>query len=253
MWIDSHSHINFPQLYPQTEKIISRAEKESFYALIDCGVNLETSLKSLKISAQYAFVYSIIGFHPSYAKDFTPQIIEEYKKLIKENKKIIGIGEVGLDNKTAVPVETQEKILLEMLNLAQSQNLPVIIHNRGYGDRILNIIKNFKLKSVLFHCFSQNKEFARKIADKGFFMSFAGNITYPKADNIRQAAKYAPWENILAETDSPYLAPQAIRGKINTPLYVQEIYKTLAQEKNIDIEKVKIKIKENFQKLFFTP
>ncbi len=250
MWIDSHCHINFPKLFPQAERIIFQAKEQGFFAVIDCGVNLETSLKSSEISSKYKLVYSIIGFHPSYAEEFSPEVIKEYQRLIKENRKIVGIGEIGLDNKTKVPIGIQKKVFLEMAGFAQEQNLPVIIHNRGYEEEVLQILSGFKLRNVLMHCFSQNSEFAKKVLDKGYFLSFAGNITYPKAENIREAAKYAPLGQILTETDSPYLAPQIVRGKTNTPLYVKEIYETISREKNIPLQKVKSQVKRNFCRIF---
>ncbi|MBN2119913.1 MAG: YchF/TatD family DNA exonuclease [Candidatus Omnitrophica bacterium] len=249
MLIDCHCHLSFPDFSNDLDKVLKSLEN-SLYAAIESAVNLENARNAIKLFSGCNLIKFSLGFHPYYAQDFNPGVIQEYSRFIENNKRIVAIGEVGLDTKSTVAIEKQKEVFSEFMDLAKEYNLPLFIHNRGFKETILKMLKEKGLKKVVFHCFSQDKEFIKEVASCGYFASFATNITFKKADILREAIKLAPEELILTETDSPYLAPQAIRGKRNNPLYVKEGLMEIARIKNKDPNAMKEIILENAKRIF---
>jgi len=245
MLIDAHCHIN--SLNKSTlNETLSLASNN--YIFIDSSINVNSAELSLEISRAYPFIYSAIGFHPFSAKEFSDTTIETYKKLIQENKKILAIGEIGLDETAETPRESQEKILKAFFALAKDTGLPILIHNRLKEPIIFNLLDDFfsSYEKVIFHCFSYNYEMLQRITGKGGSVSFSLNILRKKKDIIDSLAKCPP-ENLLLETDSPYMR---INNRPSTPLDIREVYNLAASVRQIPVKDLEEVVLANFKKTF---
>jgi TatD DNase family protein len=244
MLIDIHCHLNCLSL-EEREKILSLANS---YLFVDSSINYQTSLESIKLSKNYSFIYSSLGFHPFYAEAFKDSLKEEYQRLIKENKKVIALGEIGLDYKAKVSLKEQEKILCIFLKLAKENNLPLVIHNREESWRVLKILDDFfsSYEKIVFHCFSYSTSVLKKITEKKGYISFSLNILRKK-EEIITSLKNCPLECLLLETDSPYMK---IRNRNSFPYDIKEVYSFVADLKSIEKKELEEKIFYNTKRLF---
>lgn len=215
---------------------------------IDSSIDLDSSLASLELSGKTGFVYSALGFHPFSGENFSPAIIDEYSKLIDSNRKVVAIGEIGLDFKAGISLKEQEDILAAFLKLAKSKDLPVIIHNRRQDEKILDVLDRYftSYSKVILHCFSYGEDFLAKVVERGGFVSFSLNILRKKGKVIR-ALKHCPRDNLLLETDSPYMR---IEGEPSTPRDISQTYSVAAEVKNIDRQDLEAIISANAKGLF---
>jgi len=245
MLVDSHCHLNSLSKITR-EDIISSSGNG--YCFIDSSIDLNSSKISLDISSQSDFVYSALGFHPFSGKSFSQSLVKEYEKLIDSNKKIVAIGEIGLDYKAESSIEIQEDILSAFIELAKGKNLPVMIHNRWQDNKILDILDKFysDYSKVVFHCFSFGPDLLSKIIEKGGFVSFSLNILRKK-EEITQSLVKCPMNNLIFETDSPYMR---LSGKPSTPLDIDKTYKAAAEIKGISEEELEGAVSLNIEKLF---
>jgi TatD DNase family protein len=245
MWIDVHCHIN---CFPRNEiKDLVSSCKESLF--IDSSTNYRTSLLSLEISKEHRFIYSSLGFHPFWAEEFSDETINKYEKLIDSNLgKVIAIGEVGLDFKAETPLEEQERIFGEFINLAKRKNLPLIIHNRLNSFKILNVLDNFfsSYEKIIFHCFSYSEDFLEKIISKKGYVSFSLNLLRKKEELI-ESLKRCPLEHLILETDSPYMK---IENRPSSPLDIKKLYSFVANIRSVKEEILKESIFSNVKKVF---
>ncbi|MGE4358175.1 MAG: TatD family hydrolase, partial [Candidatus Omnitrophota bacterium] len=240
MLVDTHCHLDFPEFDKDREEVLKRAEDVGIKYLINIASDYTSNLKSLELANTYPQIYTALGIHPHYAKDVDETVLERIRNLAKGNKKVVAIGEIGLDfYKNLSPREIQIEIFNQFLELSQELTLPLIIHCRNAQKEILEMLKNKKgsLKGV-FHCFSGDKDFLKEVLDLGFYVSFTANITYPNAENLRELVKETPIERILLETDSPFLPPQEKRGMRNEPAYLSYLVKTLAELKGLSEDDV---------------
>ena len=255
--IDSHAHIDFPQFAEDREAMLDRARAVGVSTLLAIGTGPGPGPQKLDAALPFAdqrdWIYATIGIHPHEAKEVTPAHLDELAKLAK-HPKVIAWGEIGLDYfYDHSPKEAQQKVFREQMALAHSAKLPIIIHCRDAWTDCLSMIEQHWRPSGLggiLHCFTSTLEDARRGIEMGFMISFAGNSTYPKTQNIRDVAKQLPLENILIETDSPYLAPQVYRGKRNEPAYVAEVARTLATVRDLTPDEVGAATSENFRRFF---
>jgi len=218
------------------------------YLFIDSSINYHDTLASLPLAQKYPFIYLTIGFHPFCAKEFCKDVLAQYEKLARDNSKIIGIGEIGLDYKADISQREQEEILSSFLVLADQCHLPVLIHNRFPSPRILDILDGiFKsYENIVFHCFSYSRDLLNKILSKGGFVSFSLNILRKK-DELLDSFASCPLENIFLETDSPYMK---INGRISSPLDIREVYAFAAAFKGIEEKRLQEAILANAKKVF---
>jgi len=253
--IDSHAHIDFPQFDEDREAMLERARAAGVSTLlaIGTGPGPEKLDSALPFAEQHDWIYATVGIHPHEAKEVTSQHLEQLASLAK-HPRVIAWGEIGLDyHYDFSPRETQHRVFRDQLALARNAKLPVIIHCREAWDDCLAILKEVWSPSALggiLHCFSSTLEDAQRGVEMGFLISFAGNSTYPKAQNLRDIAKALPLTNILIETDAPYLAPQPYRGKRNEPAYVAEVAKAIASVRNLPAEDVASATASNFRRFF---
>jgi TatD DNase family protein len=253
--IDSHAHIDFPQFDEDRATMLERARAAGVTTLLAVGTGPgpEKLDAAIPYAEQNDWIYTSVGIHPHEAKQATPEHLSKLAGLAR-HRKVIAWGEIGLDyHYDFSPRETQERVFRDQLSLASEARLPVIIHCReAWTDCLAILEKEWRGTGLggIFHCFSGTLEEARGGREMGFYISFAGNVTYPKSQNLRDVAKALPLDRMLIETDSPYLAPQAKRGKRNEPAFVAEVARTLASVRDLRVEEVAVATAENFRRLF---
>jgi TatD DNase family protein len=253
--IDSHAHIDFPQFAEDRDAMLARARAAGVETLlaIGTGPGPEKLDAAIPYAETHDWIYSSVGIHPHEAKEMTPAHLAELERLAK-HPKVIAWGEIGLDYfYDHSPRDVQARVFSDQMNLARAAKLPIIIHCRdAWTDCLAQIEAEWKSSGIggVLHCFTGTVAEAKRGLEMGFMISFAGNSTYPKAQNIRDVMKEMPLENILIETDAPYLAPQAYRGKRNEPAYVAEVAKTLASVRNLSPEEAATRTAENFRRFF---
>jgi TatD DNase family protein len=253
--VDSHAHIDFPQFAEDRDAMLDRARAAGVTTLlaIGTGPGPEKLDSALPFAEQHDWIYATVGIHPHEAKEVTPSHLDELAKLAK-HPKVIAWGEIGLDYfYDHSPREVQQKVFRDQMDLAKKAKLPIIIHCRDAWSDCMNILEEVWRPAGLggiLHCFTSTPEDARRGIEMGFLISFAGNSTYPKTQNLRDVAKALPLEKILIETDAPYLAPQAYRGKRNEPAYVAEVARTLASVRNLSPDELAAATSDNFRRLF---
>jgi TatD DNase family protein len=253
--IDSHAHIDFPQFDDDRDAMLERARAAGVATLlaIGSGPGPEKPDAAIPFAEQHDWIYATIGTHPHEAKDLRPQHVDQLTKLA-QHPKVIAWGEIGLDYfHDHSPRDVQEQVFRNQLALARQARLPIIIHCRDAWPDTLRILDEVWRPTGfggILHCFTSTLEDAQRGLDMGFLISFAGNSTYPKAANLRDVAKALPLENIVIETDSPFLAPQGFRGKRNEPALVAEVAKAIASVRNLHAEEVASATAANFRRFF---
>jgi len=254
MIIDSHCHLDYPSLYGQLDDVIMRASRNKVKFLLTICTTLKSFEKIKLIINKYKNIYGTFGIHPHETKNFTNINSKFISDLKKKNKKIIGIGETGLDyyyNHSDKKI--QKRSFIEHIKAASELNIPVIVHSRNAENDTFDILKsekkNLNLK-VLIHCFTGSKDFAKKLIDINCFISVSGIITFNNSSPLSDAIASIPLENLLVETDSPYLSPIPYRGKVNEPSYIIHTTQKLSQIKNISNEDVMFYTTNNFKKIF---
>jgi TatD DNase family protein len=253
--IDSHAHIDAPQFAEDREAMLGRARVAGVSALlaIGTGPGPEKLDAALPLAEAHDWIYTTIGIHPHEAREVTEAHLDELARLAK-HPKVIAWGEIGLDYfYDHSPRDVQERVFRDQMALAREARLPIIIHCRDAWADCLKLLEEVWRPAGLggiLHCFTSTLEDARRGLDMGFLISFAGNSTYPKTQNLRDVAKALPLENILIETDCPYLAPQAYRGKRNEPAYVAEVARTLASVRDLPAEEFAARTAGNFRRFF---
>lgn len=254
MLIDTHCHIHFDDFADTTvEALLERAEQAGVKKMMLIGTDPVTNKQVLEVSAKYPQLHCSLGFHPHDAKDFTPDYLAEVEKMAA-SVKVKAIGEIGLDYfRNLSSKEQQIETFEAMCDLASKLHLPIIVHDRDAHDDIVEIlVRKAKTKGIqgVIHCFSGDESFAKKMIDIGFYLSFAGNITFKNAENLRQVIRCIPLDSMLIETDSPYLTPVPHRGKRNEPSFVKFVAEQIMSIKNISLEEVAAVTTANAQKVF---
>lgn len=247
--IDSHCHLEFDNFDHDREQMLARLQ-EKLELAIQVASDISSNQKVIDYILRYPFIYGALGLHPHDSKDFTPQF-ETWLSQNISHPKILAVGEIGLDYfKIHSPVETQKHVFRQLLRFAKLVQKPVIIHSREAFEDIFKILNEEKMEQVLFHCFSENWDNARRILDQGFMISLSATITYPKNQTGQEVAAKIPLDRLLLETDAPFLSPQAFRGKRNEPAYVEYTAKKVAELKAIPLELVINKTTENAKRFF---
>lgn len=258
MLIDTHCHLDFKDFDPDRDEVINRARARGVGLIVNVGSSLEGSRRSVELAEKYDFIYASVGVHPHDAEKMTYDIFKELENLASR-KKVVAIGEVGLDYyRDLSPREIQKKIFREFVSLSKKLNLPLILHNRDSHQDMLKILKeefsasggkDQRIKGVM-HCFSGDENFLRECLNMGLYISFTCNLTFKNANNLRVIAKKAPIEKILLETDAPFLAPQEYRGKRNEPAHVALLAEELSRIHGLSLGDIERITTHNANKLF---
>lgn len=247
MLIDTHCHL-YPIEYKDSEKIIKECLKKDISIILN-GIDKESNFEVIKLSKKYNNVYASIGYDHSTVDKITTQDIQLLEQQIKNNK-IIAIGEIGLDyywvkdNK-----EKQKELFIKMLDLAEKYNLPIIVHAREAEKDVYEILKNYKLKGSM-HCYQGSIEYAKKFIELGYYIGIDGPITYKNNKKIKELLTDIGIENVLVETDSPYLSPELKRKEKNTSLNLIYIIKKVSEILDLEEEYVIKKLEINTKKVF---
>lgn len=250
MLIDTHCHLDFPDFDIDRDEVIKRAKNKGIGYIVNIGSSIEGSKSSLELSKEYDFIYATVGLHPHEADRFNKEAQATLEELAK-NDKVVAIGECGLDYyKNYSKVENQKTLFIYLVKLAKDLNLPLVIHNRQANVDTLKILKQVMPKRIVVHCFSGDEHFLKKCLDLGFFISFTCNITYKKAQNLRNLVKIVPLERLFLETDAPFLAPEGLRGKRNEPSYVEHLAQEISRIKELSIEEVARATTDNAKRFF---
>lgn len=247
MYTDTHCHVLSTDYY-DTDSVLSNLENCNIQRVIINGYNLESNKEVVALSSKYPYVYGALGMHP----DNLDEDQDENLKYILEhidNDKIIAIGEIGLDyyhNKDNK--EKQINLLKKLLEIAEKNNLPVIIHNRDATDDLLRIVKEYHLKGII-HCFTGSIETAKEYIKLGYKLGIGGVLTF-KNSKLRETLKEIPITSILLETDSPYLSPEPLRGLPNEPANLNFVAKELSKIYNLNQDELAEKLEKNYADIF---
>ena len=254
MIIDSHCHLEYEPMSLDLNETISRANRDGVKYLLTISTTDKSLKKILKITSDYNCVYGTYGIHPHEAKNPKDIKCDEIINKVNLSKKIIGIGETGLDfyyNHSAK--KDQINSFEEHINAAQSSNLPLIVHTRSAETETLLLLKKKKKEKdfkILIHCFTGSRDFAFKLLDLNAFISASGVVTFKKSIELAATFKDIPNNRILVETDAPYLAPVPLRGKTNEPSYIIHTVKFLSDLKKISFKNFSEITTTNFFDLF---
>jgi TatD DNase family protein len=253
--VDSHCHLADREFDEDRDQVVARARQAAVnhLLLIGTGSSYEEIGAVLPLTEQIDGAYAAAGIHPHEARHFLPSDLSGLRQFAEHNK-FLALGEVGLDyHYDHSPRETQLAILIRQFELARELKLPLIIHCREAWREFRDAVKTHWRGSGLggiLHCFTGTREDAFDLLDCGFTVSFSGNITFKNAAGLREVAQQIPADRLLAETDSPYLAPVPYRGKRNEPAYVREVVRALAALRNLAEDEMAIQILENFKRFF---
>ncbi len=236
---DTHAHYNDEKFEGIVEQTIEENRKSGVVKVNNIGYNLESSIKAIELSNKFEDQYAVIGIHPSdVGKCTVAQIEELYNK--KNNGKIVAIGEIGLDyywvkdNK-----EEQKALFIEQIELANRLKLPIVVHSRDASLDTYTTLKEHPAKfGTLLHCFSPTEDLVRLVLENGYMVAFGGNITYNRAKSFQKYMDMIPVEQILVETDAPYLPPVPLRGTLNSSKNLPIILEKLAEYKHMDVEEL---------------
>ena len=253
MLIDTHCHLNSQELRLKSRILISRAHEAGVKRMVIVGCDYEDSCEAAGMSEDFSQfgLYASIGIHPHEAKRYD-RIPREFYRLIK-SEKVIAVGEIGLDyHYDNSPHDVQKKIFELQLEFARENNMPVILHIRDAIDDAMKILRNYKDLNLLFHCYSGGLEYLDEIIEDGNICAFGGAVTWSgkNSDALREVVRRIPIENLVCETDSPYMSPVPYRGKENEPSYVKYVYEAVARERNMSIEELEEKVEDNAEKFF---
>jgi TatD DNase family protein len=238
MLIDTHCHLDFPEFDADRPQVLKRAQDAGVDYVINIGSSLAGSVNSVNLARDYPNIFAVVGCHPHDAADFSGADIETIKSLAK-SEKVVAIGEIGLDYfRNLSPQGIQQEIFTSLLRLAKLLDLPVVIHSRDAQADTLQILDAEGVKKAIVHCFGGDLSFLKSCIDRGYLVSFTCNVTYKKAQAVREAVKSAPLERICLETDAPYLSCEGNRGKRNEPWYVKTLAEEIAKIKEVSVEEI---------------
>lgn len=231
MYIDTHCHV-LHDYYDDIDEIINKCKNNDVSKIIISGCDIETNKEVLELVNKYDIIYGTIGFHPTELNDFKEEYFDFLEKNIM-NKKIVGIGEIGLDyHYEDTDKNKQINVFTRQLEIAEKYDKPIVVHSRDSIQDTYNILSNYKLKGSI-HCFSGSVEMAKLFVKLGYKLGVGGIITYKNAKNIKEVVKNIDLSYILLETDSPYLSPEPYRGTKNDPSNIPFIAETIADIKNV--------------------
>ncbi len=251
-FIDTHVHI--PIIKGSEDDVVKEAGKNNVQILLNVGYDLKSSIASQELALKYSNIFASIGLHPHYISESEWQTLWAWSSEVLKNKdsRIVAWGETGLDYvRSKTEKKIQQKYFDLQIAMAKTYQLPLIIHHREAEDDMLNLLTRYAPIKGVMHCFSStNPAFAEKILSMGLMVSFAGNLTYPSSNQLRSIASMIPIENVLLETDAPYLSPVPHRGRENHPGFLPEIYTLFADLRKISLERLCLQLYNNANKLF---
>jgi TatD DNase family protein len=251
MFIDSHCHLNFPELAENLDALLENMRNNEVSHALCVGVNLEDFPQIQYLAEQHEQIYASVGIHPDYELETEPT--QELLEQMAQHPKVIAIGETGLDYfRLKGDLDWQRERFRIHIRAAKECAKPLIIHTRVAAQDTLRIMSEEGADQIggVMHCFTESLEVALAAIEMNFYISFSGIVTFKKANLIKEVARQVPLDRLLIETDAPYLAPVPFRGKLNQPAYVKHVAEEIAKLREISLEEVGRASTENFRRLF---
>jgi TatD DNase family protein len=250
MLVDTHCHLDFAQFDPDRDAVIQRAGDAGIGYFVNIGATLDSSNAACELAEKYAQVYAGVGIHPHDADVFN-QEVEERLRQLASRKKVVAIGETGLDYyRNLSSKEHQLQAFNRQIQLAKDFNLPLVIHSRQAEAEVMQVLKSAMPVRAVIHCFSGDEIFLKGCLDSGFYISFTCNITYKKAQGLRDMLKLTPLEKLMLETDAPYLSPEGFRGKRNEPMQIKLLAEAVSLIRGVSVEEIADKTTQNAREFF---
>ena len=252
-FFDSHAHYNDEKFEEDRNEILTKVKSENVTKITCAGYNIKSSKLAVNLSKQYDFLYATVGISPNDIDDVELDKIGTIQELA-QNDKVVAIGEIGLDYYWKEPEpEIQKYWFIRQLELAREIKLPIIVHSRDAARDTLDIIKAERAEEIggVIHCFSYGMELAREYLQMGFYLGIGGVITFRNAKKLKEVVKYAPLDQLVLETDCPYLSPEPNRGKRNSSLNLPYVAEQIGKIKGIPADEVIAITSRNAEKLFF--
>ena len=257
MFVDSHAHIDGEEFDADREEVLARARAAGVRAILNVGTgdphggHLE---RAVAVAEEYEGVYAAVGVHPHDAKLFDEEAERKLLRLLGSSERVVALGEIGLDfHYDNSPREVQREVFARQLRMAREARKPVVIHSREADEETVRILREEWSGAgvgCVMHCFGGSVRMAEQVLEMGSYVSFAGNVTFKKADALRDAARVVPLKRLLVETDCPFLSPVPFRGRRNEPAHVVETARFLAELRGVTVEELGRTTSENFYRLF---
>ena len=254
MLVDSHAHIDDSRFDADRDAVLERAAAAGIELIVNIGADMASSARSIALAEKYPQIYAAVGMHPHDAKEMQEQDYSQLQRWVA-HPKVVAIGEIGLDyHYDLSPRPVQKEVFLRQLDIARQTGKPFIVHEREAHADTFEIIRTAaKGLAGVFHCFSGSIETAREYLKLGFYISVAGPVTFPKSAKTKEVARYVPLDRLLVETDSPYLTPQAFRGRRNEPAHVRLVAEEIAALRNLPLAELALATTQNARRLFRIP
>lgn len=250
--IDTHAHLNDSKFAPDIDEVLARARNAGVGGIIVCGYDLDSSRSAVDLAARFEPIYATVGVHPHDAKSYTADTQTAIEELSR-GEKVLAIGEIGLDYHYDFSPRHQQIAAFEaQLELAWKLQLPIVVHSRESNEEALEVLSRSARNIIgcVFHCFSGDEAFARRVLGMGFYIGVDGPVTYKASEKLRRVVEVCPLDRLLVETDCPYLTPVPHRGKRNEPAYVRFVAEEVARIKGVALEELASRTSENARRLF---
>jgi TatD DNase family protein len=251
MWFDSHCHLHICERDASLDDLLRRAKTNGVEQMVAIGIDVASSERALAIAREQVGVYSSAGVHPNDATSWTEEAGERIDELLTHDE-VVAVGETGLDfYRDYTPHDVQRAVFRDHIDLAKGHRKPLVIHTRDSTTAAIEALESVEPPSqLIFHCWSGTPDELRRALDLGAHISFAGNVSFKSADNLREAARLVPADRLLIETDSPFLAPVPHRGEPNEPRFVAAVGRAIAEARGEDEADVALSTMTNAQQIF---
>lgn len=251
MLFDTHAHLDDHAFDPDRDALLAALPGQGIGLLMNPGCSLATSRAACALAREHSWIYAAVGSHPDAAAEVTPEVLEEYRRLIRENPKVKAIGEIGLDyHYEDVPRNIQQEAFLAQMELAREAKLPVIVHERDAHADGMTVVRHFPEVTGVFHCYSGSLEMARELVERGWYIGFTGVLTFKNARRALEVAADLPLDRIVLETDCPYMSPEPFRGKRNDPGRLYRMAEALSALRGLPVEEIETITMENGKRLY---
>ena len=251
MLFDTHAHMDDRAFDADRDALLSSLPGLGVGLLMNPGCSLQSSRAASELSRRYPFVYAAVGSHPDAANEVDETVLDEYRRLVRENPKIKAVGEIGLDyHYEDIPREIQKRAFRAQMALAEELRLPVIVHEREAHQDGMDIVSEFPAVTGVFHCYSGSVEMAKWLISRGWYIGFTGVLTFKNARKALEVAASIPLDRIVLETDCPYMSPEPFRGRRNDPGRLYRMAESLASLRGLSREEVEAVTLENGKRLY---
>ena len=251
MLFDTHAHMDDHAFDADREDLLRALPQAGLALVMNPGCSLESSRNACALAKNYDYIYAAVGSHPDVADEVNETVLEEYRRLVRENPKVKAIGEIGLDyHYEDIPRELQKEAFRAQMALAAELDLPVIVHEREAHEDGMKIVEEFPTVKGVFHCYSGSLEMAKWLIARGWYIGFTGVLTFKNARKAIEVAANIPLDRLVLETDCPYMAPEPFRGKRNDPGKLYRMAEKLAELRGLPVEEIHQITTENGKRLY---